>query len=358
MAAGQKMKYRILGNTNLRVSEIAFGTYGFNNPSLLSTALDAGINFICTCGDYQDGQAERAVGKAITALGSSARDKLVIHTGATIRRNRNKQEILESIEASLKRLQTDRIEVFRTSDVDDPGQVRWDELFAAYEEANRAGKVLHLGFSGHGRNLTGCIQEAIQASQYSLIMCRYDFISYREEQERLFARAVRQGMGVVVFKISAGEREKEIRNLEAGGLSFRQATVKWALSNPNVTSVCAGITSFDEIDEYCGAVGKSLERSEAEMLRRYSETMYSRYCRNCGTCEPSCPNHVAVADIMRYAMYFKYYGREKDSMKLYASLPDESRADSCSSCAGFCQGACPYGRAIRKELVEAHEMLT
>ena len=56
-------------------------------------------------------------------------------------------------------------------------------------------------------------------------MCRYDFVSYKEEQERLLHRAVQQGMGIVVFKTSAGERQKEIRDLEAGGLSFRQATV-------------------------------------------------------------------------------------------------------------------------------------
>ena len=357
-AASPQMRYRSLGNTGLKVSEISFGTYGFDNPALLSAALDAGINFICTCADYQDGQAERTVGKAIAAIGSSLRDKLVIHTGATIRPGRSKKDILQSLDESLRRLQTDRVEVFRTSDVDDPDRVRLDELFEAYEEAKQVGKALHLGLSGHGRKLPGCLQQAIDDGRFDLIMCRYDFISYMEEQERLFSRAARQGMGVAVFKVSAGERQKEIRNLETRGLSFRQATVKWALSNPDVTSVCAGITSFDEIDEYCGAIGKSLEKSEAEMLERYANTMYSQYCRNCGTCEPSCPNDVAVADIMRYAMYFKYYGREKDSMRLYSSMPSQNRAGPCFSCDGVCHGSCPYGRLIREELVEAHEMLT
>jgi predicted aldo/keto reductase-like oxidoreductase len=189
-------------------------------------------------------------------------------------------------------------------------------------------------------------------------MCRYDFVSYKEKQEKLFSSAAERGIGISVFKVSAGERQKEIRNLEAGGLSFRQATVKWALSNPNVSSVCAGITSFDEIDEYCGAVGKPLEEAEAAMLERYASKMYSSYCRNCGACEPSCPHNVAIADVMRYAMYFKYYGREKDSMKLYAALPEENRADPCARCGGECQHSCPYGRAVREELLEAHEMLT
>jgi hypothetical protein len=60
---------------------------------------------------------------------------------------------------------------------------------------------------------------------------------------------------------------------------------------------------------------------------------------------------------MRYAMYFKYYGREKDSMKLYASLPNGRDAASCFSCQGDCNGACPFGRQVREGLLEAHEML-
>lgn len=347
------MKYRPLGKTGLKVSEIAFGTYGFNNPELLSAALDAGINLICTCADYQDGRAEEAVGKAI----GKRRDDLIIFTGTGIRRGTTKEKILATLDTSLKRLGTDRVEIFRTHSIDDPDRVRIDELFEAFEEAKKAGKALHLGLSGHGRNLQSCLNAAVDDGRFEAILCRYDFSSY-SDQQKIFNRAAKKGIGTVVFKISAGERQKEIKDLETGGLSFRQATVKWALSNPDVSSVCAAITNFDQIKEYCGAVGKKLGRAEIEMLQRYAGWVYDKYCRNCGTCEASCPHGVAVADVMRYAMYFKYYGREKDSMKLYASLPRERIAAACLSCDGPCQGACPYGRKVRDGLVEAHEMLT
>ena len=64
------------------------------------------------------------------------------------------------------------------------------------------------------------------------------------------------------------------------------------------------------------------------MLRTYAGQMYDKYCRFCATCEASCPHEVAVADVMRYAMYFKYYGREKDSMKLYGELPSAWSSES------------------------------
>ena len=72
----------------------------------------------------------------------------------------------------------------------------------------------------------------------------------------------------------------------------------------------------------------------------------------------SCPHEVAVADVMRFAMYFKYYGREKDAMQRYQSLPGDFTAATCDACVGSCDAACPFGRAVRAELVEAHQMLS
>jgi predicted aldo/keto reductase-like oxidoreductase len=94
------------------------------------------------------------------------------------------------------------------------------------------------------------------------------------------------------------------------------------------------------------------------MLRRYAGEMHDRYCRFCEVCEKGCPRGVAVADINRYAMYFKYYGREKDSMRLYDALPPGSKAAACRSCRGDCDSGCPFGRRVREELVEAHRMLS
>ena len=62
-------------------------------------------------------------------------------------------------------------------------------------------------------------------------------------------------IGTIVFKTHAGNRQREIKDLEAGGLSFPQATVKWALGNPDVASVAVTITNFDQIEELTAAVG-------------------------------------------------------------------------------------------------------
>jgi predicted aldo/keto reductase-like oxidoreductase len=61
---------------------------------------------------------------------------------------------------------------------------------------------------------------------------------------------------------------------------------------------------------------------------------------------------------MRYAMYFKHYGREKDSMELYAALAPGGRATPCTRCPGHCEKGCPYGVKVKAQLIEAHEILT
>jgi predicted aldo/keto reductase-like oxidoreductase len=232
-----------------------------------------------------------------------------------------------------------------------------DALYEAFDEAKQAGKVLHLGLSGHHGGMQDCLNAAIDDGLIDVFFIKYDFVSY-PDQDEILKRAAKKGIGTIVFKTNAGNRQNEIKDLEAGGLSFPKAAVKWALTNTYVSSVAVTLTNFDQIREFTAVVGSTLSRSEVGMLRRYRDEMVDKYCRFCGTCESSCPHGVAVADVTRYAMYFKYYGREKEAMQLYGGLPEGSSALACDRCAGPCDAACPFGRAVRAELAEAHRLLS
>jgi aryl-alcohol dehydrogenase-like predicted oxidoreductase len=350
------MRYRPLGRTGLEVSKIAFGAHGVDNPPLMSAALDAGINTFCTSGQYLDGMEEKALGQTIGRIGGR-RDDLVIVTGNRTRPGTTKRKILDSIDASLRRLRTDRIDVYYTGDISTTNDLRVDALYEAFYEARQAGKVLHLGLSGHHGGMQDCLNAAIDDGHIRVFFTKYDFVSYPEQGE-ILRRAAKKGIGTIVFKTNAGNRQNEIKDLEAGGLSFPQATVKWALTNPDVASVAVTITNFDQIRELTAAVGSTLTDSEVGMLRRYRDEMVDKYCRFCGECEASCPYDVAVADVMRYAMYFKYYGREKEAMQWYGTLPERRSALACDRCSGPCEAACPFGRPVRAELVEAHRLLS
>jgi aryl-alcohol dehydrogenase-like predicted oxidoreductase len=323
----------------------------------MQAALDAGINTFCTSGSYLDGREEESIGQVIRRIGPRRRDDLVLVTGDQIRPGTTRQRVLTLIETSLRRLGTDHVDVYYASEACSPVDLRVDGLYQAFEEARRAGKVSHLAVSGHCGGMQEVLNAAIDDGRFRMLFTKYDFVSYPEVGQILH-RAAERGIGTIVFKVDAGGRQREIRDLEEGGLSFRQATLKWALANPDVASVAVTITSFDQIREATAALGSRLSEAEADMLHRYSREMHDRYCRFCRTCEGRCPRGTAVAEVMRYAMYFSSYGREKEAMKLYAALPPERSAADCEECAGPCESGCPFGRAVRAEMAAAHRRLS
>ena len=354
-AVPREMRYRPLGRTGLKVSEIAFGAHGVDNPPLARAALEAGINTFCTSGQYLDGREEEALGQALRESGRP-REELVLFTGNEVRPEASARSVVEDIDDSLRRLRTDYVDVYYAGSVRFPSELRVGTFHEGVEEARRAGKVRHLGMSGHSGGMQECLNAAIDDGRFEVFFIKYDFASYPELAGTLH-RASGRGIGTVVFKTDAGHREREIKDLEAGGLSFRQATLKWALASPDVASVAVTMTSFRKIREAVAAVGVPLSAAEADMLRRYADVMSDRYCRFCATCEPACPHGVAVADVSRFDMYFSYYGREKEAMGRYAALPGTRSAAACAGCAGRCDVACPFGRQVRAELVAAHARL-
>ena len=348
--------YRPLGGTGLEVSEVAFGAHGIGRPDLMRAALDAGINTFCVSGNYLDGLEEKALGEAMSAVGAH-REKVVIVTGSTFHGGTSTQRVVDEIDASLRRLGTDHIHVYVIGEVRTPDDLRIEALYEAFDRAKQGGKIGHLGLSSHAGGMQGCMNAAIDDGQIEVFFIKYDFVSY-PDQDAILRRAAERGIGTMVFKTNAGNRQGEIKDLEAGGLSFPQATVKWALTNSYVASVAVSMSNFDTIRQYSAAASTTLTTAEVSMLRRYADEMYDKYCRFCGECEASCPHGVAVADINRFAMYFSGYGREKEAMRRYHALSERCSAQACDDCSGPCDAACPFGRSVRAELLEAHRQLS
>ena len=152
-AAGPAIPYRPLGSTGVKVSILGVGGYHIGSPAedvgirIVRTALDSGVNFLDNCWDYHDGGSEVRMGKA---LRDGYRQKAFLMTKID---GRTKQAAAKQIDESLKRLQTDHIDLMQIHEVirlEDP-----DRCFApggtieALEEARKAGKVRFIGFTGH-----------------------------------------------------------------------------------------------------------------------------------------------------------------------------------------------------------------
>ena len=149
------MIYRTLGSTGEKVSAIGVGGWHLSIPHvseklslrIVRTAIDRGINFLDNCWDYNDGESERRMGKA---LGDGYREKAFLMTKID---GRTKQEAAKQLDESLRRLQVDYIDLVQHHEViryEDPHRI-FDEVGAnaALVEARKAGKLRYIGFTGH-----------------------------------------------------------------------------------------------------------------------------------------------------------------------------------------------------------------
>jgi aryl-alcohol dehydrogenase-like predicted oxidoreductase len=149
------MLYRTLGRTGERVSAIGLGGWhiGFASQSeelslrIIRTAIDRGITFLDNSWDYNEGQSEKRMGKA---LRDGYRDKVFLMTKID---GRSKTEAARQLDESLRRLDTDRLDLVQHHEIlryEDPHRIFDEEgAHAALAEAQRAGKVRYLGFTGH-----------------------------------------------------------------------------------------------------------------------------------------------------------------------------------------------------------------
>lgn len=151
------MEYRQLGRTGTRVSQLCLGTMNFGSVTdeptgkqIIGEAIDAGINFIDTADVYQTGTSEEMVGRALQENGH--RDDIVLATKAVATMGQGQNDrgassfhLSRAIDASLRRLQTDRIDLFYLHIVDITTPM--DEIFGQLEVARQQGKILYVGTS-------------------------------------------------------------------------------------------------------------------------------------------------------------------------------------------------------------------
>ena len=208
------MNHRVLGRTGVQVSQLCFGTMSFGGDAdepasgkMFGACRDAGINFFDCADQYNNGRAEEILGR----LMRGERDDLVIATKCfnPIRADRNarggsRRHITRAIEASLKRLQTDRVEVLFLHQQDPLTPM--DETLRAFEDLVREGKVLYPGLSNHTAWQTQHAvdrQEARGWARLEVIQPMYSLVKRQAEVE-ILPMAAANGISVIPYSPGGG----------------------------------------------------------------------------------------------------------------------------------------------------------
>lgn len=184
------MQYTSLGKSGIKVSRVSFGCMSLppdqeTSSQLLRAAFDQGITFFDTADLYDKGKNEIRVGKALKEI----RSKVIIATkvgnqwrpdGSGWDWNPRKEYILQAVDASLKRLQTDYLDLYQLhgGTLDDP----IEETIEAFEQLKKSGKIREYGISSIRPNV---IREYIKQSNLACVMMQYSLLDRRPEESCL-----------------------------------------------------------------------------------------------------------------------------------------------------------------------------
>jgi predicted aldo/keto reductase-like oxidoreductase len=159
------------------------------------------------------------------------------------------------------------------------------------------------------------------------------------------------------MKTLAGAKGADLDRFRDRQATFKQAALKWVLSNARLSNLIISISNRRQVDEYVPASGAALADSDHAALAEYAALFSHEVCRFCNACESACPDDVRIADVLRFSMYFHEYGQEQRALASYASLVAAERGAHCAHCGGHCDSACGYDLPVRTLMLRARGAL-
>ena len=322
------MEYRNLGRTGLKVSQLCMGTMNFgwtapeeNAYAVFDAFVEAGGNFIDTADVYSrwapgnpGGVAETIVGKWLKKTGLT-RDKLVIATKVRGRmgdgpndEGLSRKHILDAAEASLRRLQTDYIDLYQTHFYDEHTPI--EETLRALDDLVRQGKVRYIGCSNYPAwRLMAALwtSDRLGLARFDSLQPHYNLLHRAEFERELRDVCQTYGIGVIPYSPLAGgfltgkyrrgeapptgtrgaqssriqEYMAEPRNFDlidrlralgqARGKTVTQMALAWMLAEPVVTSPIIGAITVEQWNEIAGALGVTLSAEDKKSVDELSK---------------------------------------------------------------------------------------
>ena len=353
-AGSPKFTYGTLGKTGMRIARLSFGCMTTSDQSVVERAADMGINYFDTARVYQGGNNERMVGAALKKY----RSKVFI-ASKTI--SPNQKGAFTDLDASLKELQTDHLDVWLLHSRQSPSQVT-DELLEAQRIAKKDGRIRFAGVSFHGGHAE-MIPAMLKLNHFDVFLMSYNF-TMDPSVEPLIAQAHQAGVGIVIMKGLAGgvkptvgsyriDAEK-LNKLKAEGAPV--AALKWVMKNPNIDTVIPSIVDNEQLEQNIAAMSSPYSAGDAKLLAMRLEQIKPLYCRMCGACDGKCQQGLPVSDMLRFLMYAEGYGQFPMAREHFRSLPPEIAAVRCNSCT-TCSVQCPNGVRVPSRLQRAQELL-
>ena len=348
-ASPVKLDYRTLGRTGLKVTTVGMGCMITSDPSVITRAVDLGINYFDTARGYSHGNNERMVA---TALGAR-RKQVVIATKSGAR---SKDELQKNLEESLRELNTDYIDIWLLHGKNSVAEVT-DDLIEVQQQAKKQGKVRFTGVSTHNGQLE-LLPWMAKKGLFDVVLTAYNF-TMDAAMDQAIEAAAKTGLGIVAMKVMAGGP----RRLKPGDPNYKRLTqegamlaaLKWVIKKPSIATTIPSITDMDQLDENLRAMSNPLSAGEEKILSAHLDAIRPLYCRLCGQCDGACQKGLPVADVLRFLTYADGYGQFALGRERFLELSAAHQTVRCGDCA-VCTVNCPHGVQVPSQMARAQEL--
>lgn len=374
------MRYRSLGKTGLKVSEIGFGGEWLErheeeeSVELLRYAHEQGVNIV-DCW-MPDPKSRDIIGKAM----EGCREECIVqgHLGSTWQngqyvRSRDLAHVVPAFEDLLKRMRTDYIDLGMIHYID--SQEEWDYVLQSdylkyVFDLHEKGVIRHIGLSSHNPRIA---KQAVESGFVEMILFSInpafdmrpptedldsmfegyegDFSGIDPERAALYRLCEEKNVGITVMKGFFGGRLFDAQRSPFGTVLTPVQCISYALTRPGVCSILCGFDTKEQVAEAVSyETASEEERDYASVLANAPLHSYLGQCTYCGHCKP-CPVDIDIAMVNKFYDLASAYPEVPESIKAHY----EALGVTASSCIGCqsCEARCPFQVEIADRMQKA-----
>jgi predicted aldo/keto reductase-like oxidoreductase len=377
------MQYRDFGNSGVKVSALGFGAMRLpqerikgksqikqeKSVEIMQRAFELGVNYVDTAYNYNEGESELAVGKALKGW----RERVYLSTKMPTWIVEKKDDYRRFLEEQLERLKVEYIDFYHFHFLNEDNfkniVLKYDFLREA-RKAKDEGLIKHISFSSHDR--PEFMKRIIDIGIFESVLCQYNLLD--RSNEGVIAYAKEKGLGVAVMGPVGGGRLASsgiLKEILTGSVkSTPELALRFVLANENVSVALSGMENMQMVEENLrvASLSKPLSNEELETIKTFIKERRKKEeitCNMCEYCQP-CPSQVAISRIFELMNYYRVYGLKEYARKQYQDIgvgtldsgekDEREKADACTEC-GRCEEQCPQRIEIIERLEEIHQVL-
>lgn len=350
---------RKFGKTGEDVSALSLGAIQLvDTPIILTASLKWGMTYWDTAYGYTGGNSEICIGKFLEK-NPDMRKKIFIATKAS--RARGAEEVEARLQESLKRMNTDYVDMYYGVHVLNDISQLTEDLKPWAEKAKKEGRIKYFGFSTHS-NMAKNLYEASKLGWVDAILTTYNFRLTKDAgMQKAIDACHKAGIALTAMKtqksvnVSTDEDKKLMEHFAAKGFTEGQAKIKSVLEDERISAVTVGMNSVSLINENVAAAldKEKLSQQDKIVLEQHAKDTCSGYCAGCyNICGEVVPQAPYINDVMRSLMYRNSYGDEQLAKQTFAEIPAWARANllniDYTAAEARCPQRMPIGRLVRQ----------